>query len=106
MEVERLLDIVMLMKQIINSKRDGILHIATLHGAKKVKIFGSIAKGEEKPGSDIDLIVNLDEDRSLFDLIALKNDLEDLLGRKVDVVTEESVHWSIKEKILKEAVEI
>ena len=74
-------------------------------GLKRLKYLGHLL-GEDKPGSDVDVIVNLEEGRSLFDLIALKNDLEELLGRKVDVVTEDSVHWYIKEKIIQEAIEI
>ena len=94
------------MNPVLRSKRDSILSIATMHGAKRIKVFGSFARGEDKPGSDIDVIVNLEEGRSLFDMIALKNDLEELFGRKVDVVTEDSVHWYIKEKIIQEAIEI
>lgn len=94
------------MNPVLRSKKDSILSIATMHGAKKIKVFGSFARGEDKPSSDIDVIVNLEEGRSLFDLIALKNDLEELLGRKVDVVTEESIHWYIKDKIIQEAIEI
>ena len=94
------------MNPALSSKRESILNIATTHGVTMIKVFGSFARGEDKPGSDIDVIVNLEEGRSLFDLIALKNDLEELLGRKVDVVTEDSVHWFIKDKIIQEAIEI
>jgi hypothetical protein len=94
------------MNTVLDSKRDSILSIAAKHGAKEIKVFGSFARGEDKLGSDVDIIVDLEEGRSLFDLIALKNDLEELLGRKVDVVTEDSVHWYIKEKIIQEAIEI
>lgn len=94
------------MTSVLKSKRDSILSIAAKHGAKDIRIFGSFARGEDKPGSDVDFIVNLEEGRSLFDLISLKNDLEELLGRKVDVVTEDSLHWYIKKKIIQEAAEI
>lgn len=92
--------------QDIKDKREKILYIATTHGAKKIRLFGSIARGESRPESDIDLLVSFDEGRSLFDVIAFKTDMEELFGRKVDVVTEDSVHWYIRDKILQEAIEI
>ncbi|MDO9533873.1 MAG: nucleotidyltransferase family protein [Bacillota bacterium] len=96
----------MLVDTVIKERREKILELGLNHGARKIRIFGSVARGEEMPKSDIDLLIDFDEDRSLFDLIAFKHDLEELLGRKVDVVTEDSVHWYIKDKIIKEAVEI
>jgi len=54
----------------------------------------------------IDLLINFDEGRSLFDLIGFRNDIEELLGRKVDVVSENALHWYIKEKVIQEAVEL
>ena len=60
-------------------------------------------KGEENAESDIDFLVDCEEDCSLLDLISFKYDLEDLLGRKVDVVTSHSVHWTLRDKILQEA---
>lgn len=90
----------------LKNKRKQILDIAYTHGAKTIKIFGSFVRGEEKEDSDIDLLVSFKEGRSLFDLIALKNDLEELFGRKVDVVTEDSIHSYIRDKIMQEAVEI
>ncbi|MGI6554925.1 MAG: nucleotidyltransferase family protein [Bacillota bacterium] len=71
-----------------------------------MKVFGSVVRGEETPDSDIDFLVDCKDRCSLFDLVALKGELENLLGRKVDVVSEKSIHWALKYKILNEAKEI
>ena len=84
--------------------RDEILSIAAKHGAYNVRLFGSAVRGEATDTSDIDLLVDFEEGRSLFDLIALKQDLEDMLGREVDVVTNEALHWYIREQVMNEAV--
>lgn len=81
-----------------------MLAIAKAHGAVRVRIFGSYARGEEKQPSDIDLIVEMEPGRSLVDIIAIKQDLEDLVHKKVDVVTENALSPYIREEILKEAV--
>lgn len=90
----------------IKSKREQILNVASQHGVNKVKIFGSALKGEETPESDIDLLVDCKEECSLFDLIGLKQELEQMFGRKIDIVTPNSIHWSLQESILGEAQEI
>lgn len=74
------------------------------YGASNVRVFGSTARGEAGPESDIDLLVTLESSRSLLDQIALWQDLEDLLGREVDVVTESALHHAIRERMLREAV--
>ncbi len=84
--------------------RDEILSIAAKHGAYNVRLFGSVVRGETTDMSDIDLLVDFEEERSLFDLIALKQDLEDMLGSEVDVVTNEALHWYIREQVMNEAV--
>ena len=94
------------LEKFIHGKKNDINNIAIENGVKNIRIFGSVARKEENIDSDIDFLVTFEDGRSLFDLISLKNDLEDLLDRKVDVVTEESVHWSIKDKIENEAIEI
>ena len=63
-----------------------------------------VARGEAEPGSDVDLLVVMECGRSLLDLIGFKHGLEDLLGRKVDVVSEPALHWYIREDILQQAV--
>ena len=87
----------------LKNRRDEILWIAARYGARNVRIFGSVVRGETGPGSDIDVLVDLEPDRSLLDHIALKQDLEDLLGQDVDVVTENALHWYIRDRVLKEA---
>ena len=67
-------------------------------------MFGSFARGDNRDGSDLDLLVELDTGRSLLDLIAIKQDLEDLLGVRVDVVTERSISPYFRDTVLKEAV--
>jgi predicted nucleotidyltransferase len=75
----------------IKSRREDILDITTKYGAKNIRVFGSMARGEESPDSDLDIIVEMDEGSSLLDIIAIKQDIEDLLGLKVDIVTEASI---------------
>ncbi len=89
--------------ELIKSKREEIIQIATLRGAKNIRVFGSIARGEAGVDSDIDFLVDLDPGRSLFDLARLLMDLQQLLGRNVDVVTEKSLHWYIRDRVLAEA---
>ena len=69
-------------------KRDEILRIAKANGAARVRVFGSFARGTARPDSDLDLLINLEPGRDLLDLVAIKQDLEELLGRQVHVVTE------------------
>lgn len=90
--------------ELLEAKREEILGIAAKHGARNVRVFGSAARGEADGTSDIDLLVELDEDRTLFDLGRMLMDLQDLLGRKVDLVTEAGLHWYIRDRVLKEAV--
>ena len=83
--------------------RETILSIAAKHGASNIRVFGSVARGEAGPDSDLDLLVDMAPDRSLLDLVGLVQDLEKVLGRKVDVVTERALYWLLRGKILKEA---
>ena len=89
---------------LINAKRDEILRLAAQHGAHNVRVFGSAVRGEAGPESDVDFLVELDPERSLLDLGALLMDLQDLLGRPVDLVTEKALHWYIRDRVLAEAV--
>lgn len=88
----------------VKSKREEILRIALRHGAKNVRIFGSFARGEAKEGSDLDLLIDVSPEHSPFFPGGLIADLEDLLHRKVDVVTEKALHWYIRDQIVKEAI--
>lgn len=90
-------------RRLLEEKKEEILRIAALHGAKNVRIFGSVARGDADESSDIDLLVDMEPGRSLFDRGELIADLRDLLGLKVDVVTEEGIYWLLKRRILKEA---
>lgn len=92
------------LNRLIIMKRKEILQIASRHGAQNLRIFGSQVKGAADKDSDIDVLVEFEEGRSLLDRIALIQDLEDLLGMKVDVVTEKALHPVIRDQILQEAV--
>ena len=89
---------------LLQKKRDEILRIAAQHGVHNVRVFGSVARGEAGPESDIDFLVELEPGRSLLDHAALLLDLEQLLGRKVDVATERSLKERIRVRVLREAV--
>ena len=88
----------------IERQRGAILRIAREHGAHNVRVFGSFARGEANDNSDLDLLVEMDQHASLLDRIALIQDLEDLLGRSVDVVNERALHWTLRDSILREGV--
>jgi len=89
---------------LLSSKRDAILQIAALHGARNVRVFGSVARGEAGDQSDIDFLVELEPGRSLFDHAAILVEFGELLGRRVDVVTERGLRPRIRDRILREAV--
>ncbi|MDH5724714.1 MAG: nucleotidyltransferase family protein [Nitrospira sp.] len=94
----------MVTMDVLKIKRTDILRLAALHGARHVRVFGSIARGEAGPASDIDLLVQMDNGRSLLDLIELTQELESVLQRKVDVLTDEGLSPYLKERIQAEAV--
>lgn len=97
-------DLTMRIDELLKQKRDEICKIASRHGARNVRIFGSAVHGELRADSDIDFLMDFEPDRSLFDLGELLLELQELLGRKVDVVTEDSIYWLLRRRILKEAV--
>lgn len=88
----------------IQQHKKNILAIARQHGLVRLRIFGSVLRGEETPQSDIDLLVDLEPGRTMLDLGGALIKLQELLGRKVDIVTERGLHWYLKEKIMQEAV--
>jgi predicted nucleotidyltransferase len=90
--------------ELLKDKREAILQIAAKHGARNVRVFGSVARGEADDQSDIDFLVDMEPGRSLLDLGGLLMDLQDLLGRNVDVVTERGLKPRIRERVLHEAV--
>ncbi|CAB3289243.1 DNA polymerase beta domain protein region [Methanocaldococcus lauensis] len=83
-----------------------IIPILLKHGVKRASIFGSYARGEHKETSDVDILVEFGEGKSLLDLVRLKYELEEVLGKKVDLLTYNSIHPLLKDRILKEAVDI
>jgi hypothetical protein len=95
---------VMDIDELVKEKREEILRIAARHGAHNIRIFGSLARGEAHSDSDVDLLVELEPGRSLFDLGGLLMDLQELLGHPVDVVTEQGLRERIRDRVLKEAV--
>lgn len=94
------------MQTIINEQREKILQIAARYGARNVRLFGSTARGDSRPQSDIDLLVDLEPDRSLLDLGGLLSEVSELLGCEVDVVTEKGLRPRIREQVLREAVRL
>jgi len=88
----------------LQAKRAEILRVAALRGGHNVRVFGSAARGDEAPARDIDFLIEFEESRSILDLAGLWQDLEELLGRKVDVAEPEGPHWHIRDRVLKEAV--
>ncbi len=93
-------------QEFIGSKKTQILAIAKRYGAINVRVFGSVAEGTADENSDIDFLVDLEEGRTLFDLGGLLMDLQDLLQRKIDVVTTTGLRERIKDDVLKQAVDL
>jgi predicted nucleotidyltransferase len=92
------------LNKLLQEKRQEILSLAARYGATNVRVFGSVARGEADAASDLDMLVDLEPGRSLLDLGGLLMDLQQLLGREVDVVTEKGLRARIRERVLKEAV--
>lgn len=89
--------------EIIGEQREQVLALASKYGALNVRVFGSVVQGTADKDSDIDFLVDMEKGRSLFDMGGLLMELQKLLHRKVDIVTEGGLHWYIKDNILKEA---
>lgn len=94
----------MRLKEHLSELRESIVAAAAACGASDVRLFGSVARGEEHDDSDVDFLVRLEPGRTLLDLVRLESRLEVLLGRSVDVVTESSLIEPIRSKALREAV--
>ena len=92
-----------LMEDILREKREEILRIAEKHGARNVRVFGSVATGDATNTSDIDLLVDTAEETSPWFPAGLAAELEELLGQRVDVVTTNGLYWLLRRRILKEA---
>ncbi len=91
-------------QQALSTKREEVLRAAARYGACNVRIFGSVARGEADNNSDLDVLVDLEPGRSLFDLGGLLMELQELFGCRVDVVTEQGLRPRIRERVLREAV--
>lgn len=89
--------------ELLKEKRTEILRIAEKHGARNVRVFGSVVRDEMHPDSDIDLLVDKTEETSPWFPSGMIEELEELLGRKVDVVTENGLYWLLRRRILREA---
>jgi predicted nucleotidyltransferase len=88
---------------LLRENREEILRIAAKYGARNVRVFGSVVRGEASENSDVDFLVEMESGRSLLDLGGLQAELENLLRCKVDVVTEGGLYWLLRRRILKEA---
>lgn len=91
-------------RELLQAKREDILRTATAHGVSNVRVFGSVVRGEADAESDIDLLVDVEPGRTLFDLSELLADLQNLLGHDIDIVTEKGLNRRMRERVLKEAV--
>jgi uncharacterized protein len=96
----------MRINEVLEKRRMEILGIAGRYGARNIRLFGSIARGTATETSDVDFLLEMEGGRSLLDLVAIKQELEDLLGRQVHVVTEPSLSPYIRDDVLKEAVSL
>jgi predicted nucleotidyltransferase len=95
----------MVLADTLKAKRDDVLRVAAQkRGACRIRVFGSVARGDARPDSDIDFLVEMEPGRSLIDLGGLVSDLQELLGRDVDVVTERGLKPRIRARLLAEAV--
>lgn len=89
---------------VLRRRREEILAVAARHGAQNIRIFGSVARGEADERSDIDLLVDMEQGRTLFDMGGLQIELEALIGRPVDVTTERGLKHRTRVRVLQESV--
>jgi len=91
-------------EEIIGNKREAILKLAEQYGATNVRVFGSVARGEARPDSDVDLLVTFPKDKSIFDLVGLWLDMKELVGREVSLIPDGVEDTRFMKRILKDAV--
>jgi len=94
----------MTLKQLIEEKRDEILRLAVKHGARNVRLFGSAARGEDRPDSDVDFLVEAGPTTSSWFPAGLILDLEETLGRRVEIVTDRGLNPYLRDQVLREAI--
>jgi predicted nucleotidyltransferase len=94
----------MTLEELRTTKREQIVRLAAQRGARNLRVFGSVARGENDAQSDVDFLVDLDPGRSLLDLGGLQRDLEQLLAAKVDVVSSRGLRERVKVRVFREAV--
>lgn len=90
-------------KQLLEARREKILQVAAKYGARNVRVFGSVARGEDRPGSDLDLLIDMEKRRTLFDFVRLWQELEETLGCSVDLIEEGGIKPRLREHILRDA---
>jgi len=93
------------LRDLVSAKREQVLVVAARHHAYRIRLFGSVARGEDGPDSDIDFLVDFDEKSSLFDLMRMSRELEELLGHPVDIVSAGGLK-DRDEHILSESVDL
>ncbi len=93
-----------MLKQVLQDRRAEVLRIASQYGAVNIRVFGSVARGEDTAESDVDLLVDFDHPHSLLERVGLTLDLQDLLGKRVQVVTEPALHPYLRDRILQQAI--
>ncbi len=96
----------MKVEEVIKENSNEIRQIAARHGASNIRLFGSAARGEAKPDSDIDFLIDVTAETSPWFPVGLIHDLEKLLGRRVEVVTERALNKDLREKVLQEAISV
>ena len=92
--------------QELRSRRHEILSLAARHGVRNIRVFGSVGRGDDRPSSDLDLLVEVEQGRSLLDIVGLEQDLADLLGCRVDVLTDGGLSPYLQQRILNEAASL
>ncbi len=94
------------MKRFLDQAKDTIVRVLQEHGVVRAAVFGSVAREESQEESDLDLVIEFQGDKTLLDLVAVKLDLEDVLGRRVDVLTYSALHPLLRQRVVKEQVVI
>lgn len=91
-------------RELLANKRDEVIRIAAAHGAGNLRLFGSVVRGDDTETSDIDLLVTLEPGVGLLAHAALVRELQELLGKRVDVVSDRGLRQRVRERVLNEAL--